>query len=66
MDSIKLDHPDEYEIFLKEFAEEQQLKSILLEKQKLEEKINRQEKYCKKLGDETAKIEIELGDNLKK
>lgn len=66
MNSIKEDHPDEYDIFVKELEEELQLKQIIQDKIKLEEKIQRQEKYCKKLRDEADKIEVDISDNLKK
>lgn len=57
-------HPDEWEIFLREFAEEQQLKSLLQEKLKLTQKITRQDKYCAKLAKQIAKTEDEINTTL--
>lgn len=57
-------HPDEWEIFLREFAEELQLKSLLQEKLKLTQKITRQDKYCAKLAKQIAKTEDEINTTL--
>ncbi len=66
MNEVKDDHLDEFEIFQKEYEEEKQLKKICFEKSKLDDKISKQEKFCKKLRDEIEKIDSEINDTIKK
>ena len=59
LDCVRATHPDEYEIFTKEFQEEKQLKQLLIEKQKVEERISKLEKFNNKIGGELEKLEKE-------
>ena len=56
---MKEQHLDEFEVFEKEFEEEKRLKSIMQEKSKLEDKVNKIEKMSKKIKEEIEKMEGE-------
>ena len=54
---MKAQHADEYEIFQKEYEEEKKLRSIVEEKLKIEDKLAKIDKVCKRLREEVEKLE---------
>ena len=59
-------HSDEHDIFIKDYAEEQSLREILIKRQRAEEKLSKIEKIIKRLRDEIKQHETEVNDKLEK
>jgi hypothetical protein len=54
---LKENHPDEYEIFQKEFKEEHDLKIVVEERVKMEERIAKIDKTVKRCKEEAEKAD---------